>query len=580
MSERGERRRRVRVKCRNCRTFQRAPPGKRPMEFNCKNCGEKIILKRRKKKNERMDERYLFISILFLMILLTYAFTHSDLERDRYYQPFIELEDTSIVEADEGEYVKIQGVIECEETPVISGNGDPYYWEGELRDFYLNDSKDRILVTYKGGNLEPEIHVFQEPHYIGLYYEYHPGDEACVMGKLKNESGEPTIYLEVISQDPDGFYDTGGALGTLLAMSFFNSLLISVIMFFFREKKRTESEGKKDKLEAIREKMEKLQERLEGGSEWIDIFERRSRVLRAGAPGFGVYAPFTFIFFLYTFVPIYLLVPAVSFFFYIMFMGLRNHYQKRSLEGEYKKLDTGSYTGEDFFPVTLVFDVLVKENLDYSYSDREIDYNQLYYSLFDTMSKKHYVHLPDYDMTIRISTSMSEGSEHFSASLLVGPVTEKNHVLFDRLGGLLKEEVVPRAKFTCPSCEQVQSIKKKDTHKDFTCRHCGQKLKEESKGSGVTRIVSIINCSGCDRPFKLPDPDNLPLDIKCPHCGIMCKVLDEPVVTRVKLDKEPEIKPVKIMCPRCDKIQVVTSQVRPLDFACKNCGQLLVIKVK
>jgi hypothetical protein len=37
-------------------------------------------------------------------------------------------------------------------------------------------------------------------------------------------------------------------------------------------------------------------------------------------------------------------------------------------------------------------------------------------------------------------------------------------------------------------------------------------------------------------------------------------------------------KPVKIKCPKCDKIQKVTSTKRPIEFLCSNCGMKLVLK--
>ena len=37
-------------------------------------------------------------------------------------------------------------------------------------------------------------------------------------------------------------------------------------------------------------------------------------------------------------------------------------------------------------------------------------------------------------------------------------------------------------------------------------------------------------------------------------------------------------KAVKIKCPKCDKIQNVTSTQRPLDILCSNCGMKLVLK--
>ena len=37
-------------------------------------------------------------------------------------------------------------------------------------------------------------------------------------------------------------------------------------------------------------------------------------------------------------------------------------------------------------------------------------------------------------------------------------------------------------------------------------------------------------------------------------------------------------KVVKIKCPKCDKIQTVTTPKRPLEFGCDGCGMKLVLK--
>jgi ribosomal protein S27E len=48
--------------------------------------------------------------------------------------------------------------------------------------------------------------------------------------------------------------------------------------------------------------------------------------------------------------------------------------------------------------------------------------------------------------------------------------------------------------------------------------------------------------------------------------------------SKEKGGKKVKGKAVKIKCPKCDKIQLITSSQRPIEFPCGNCGMKLVLK--
>ncbi len=51
-----------------------------------------------------------------------------------------------------------------------------------------------------------------------------------------------------------------------------------------------------------------------------------------------------------------------------------------------------------------------------------------------------------------------------------------------------------------------------------------------------------------------------------------------PQSTKKEKDEKKPVKQVKIKCPKCESIQTVTNQKRPLEFECEDCGMKLILK--
>jgi len=51
-----------------------------------------------------------------------------------------------------------------------------------------------------------------------------------------------------------------------------------------------------------------------------------------------------------------------------------------------------------------------------------------------------------------------------------------------------------------------------------------------------------------------------------------------PQSTKKMKDEKKPVKQVKIKCPKCESIQTVTTQKRPLEFECEDCGMKLILK--
>ena len=64
-----------------------------------------------------------------------------------------------------------------------------------------------------------------------------------------------------------------------------------------------------------------------------------------------------------------------------------------------------------------------------------------------------------------------------------------------------------------------------------------------------------------------------------PGAGVKAgKEKEFPEEEKEKPKKKPSGKVIRIKCPKCDKVQTVTSTKRPIEFGCSNCGMKLVLK--
>jgi len=139
-----------------------------------------------------------------------------------------DLEPTPIVELEDGETVRIEGIINAStDTVAIGGEEkrsgkDNYYWEwNENDEFYVSDSNGSVLVTTRGFyEIERAPHVAPNRDrtegraYMG-------GDELIIIGDVGTRGNETIVHLRWVGTDEDDIPPTTlSLLGVGLILSF------------------------------------------------------------------------------------------------------------------------------------------------------------------------------------------------------------------------------------------------------------------------------------------------------------------------------------------------------------------------
>ena len=105
------------------------------------------------------------------------------------------------------------------------------------------------------------------------------------------------------------------------------------------------------------------------------------------------------------------------------------------------------------------------------------------------------------------------------------------------------------------SPEEIEEMRRRKLEKQGFDRKKGAVMGDEEAGPGLGPISPSLPAS---------EDKLLP-----PAGGIKGK--------QGKAPKGPG-KKIRIKCPKCDKIQTVTTTKRPIEFLCTNCGMKLVLK--
>jgi Zn finger protein HypA/HybF involved in hydrogenase expression len=132
-----------------------------------------------------------------------------------------------------------------------------------------------------------------------------------------------------------------------------------------------------------------------------------------------------------------------------------------------------------------------------------------------------------------------------------------------------EEESDEITEILCPKCDKKQEIPSDKRPLRFKCEQCKYEInlrKSKSK--------NIIRCPDCKIPLNIPPLPTRPLEFKCYKCKAVITIKEkEETSTDFKSDKYD-----KIQCPKCETIQEVPTNKRPIEFGCVDCGQKMIMK--